>query len=736
MSRLLRIAISSPLRRCFDYLPPDDVSPSLWQQLGIRVQIPFGKGQQERVGIVVEIIDNTTIPAHKLKRISHLIDTKPIFSAQLLHWFQWISSYYHHALGDVLFTALPKLLRNPNQYSGKTQRVWQLTPAGLDIQAEDFKRAPKQWALVQLLQAHPQGITRDRLFAQALNGSPLKALQKKALITCVEKNVDVINTSAIIQPGLDLNLEQAVATEKINAALGQFHAFLLYGITGSGKTEVYLQAIAKALQQQKQVLILIPEISLTPQTAARFMQRFSHNTVILHSALSDKERLDSWYQASTGSARIIIGTRSAVFTPLPELGLIVVDEEHDASFKQQEGLRYHARDIAMMRAREENVPIVLGSATPVLESWYNAQQARYELLTLTQRAGAATPATLQVIDTKLYPAHDGLSFPVIEKMRAHLAQNRQVLVFLNRRGFAPTWMCYDCGHTAMCKHCDARLTVHLKKRLLLCHHCGWQRAITTHCESCTQSNLHPVGQGTERIEQTLSALFFDKKIVRVDSDTMKHKNALVDAISQIVEGDCDILLGTQMLAKGHHFPQVTLVVIIDADSGLFSADFRGTERLAQLVLQVAGRAGRAEFPGEVLIQTRQMHHPLWQQLVRDDYAELANNLLSERAQACFPPHAHLALFRAQAKTENAVMSFLKEVKHIAQHFKIPAIDLLGPAFAPMEWRAGYFRAQLLVRSSQRSSLHQLLALCIPEITALKNIHQIKWTLDVDPIELM
>jgi len=735
MSRLLRIAISSPLRRCFDYLPPIEGDPLVWQQPGIRVKVPFGRGGQERVGVVVAVLDKTDVPVGKLKRVIAVIDDKPIFSSLLLQWCQWISDYYHHSLGDVLFTALPKLLREDCQYSGKTQRYWQLTALGQSIESHQLKRAPKQMALLQLLHDHPQGVTRDILFAHALSGSPLKAVQKKEWIECVEKTVAPILTSAITQPGLTLNAEQALAVQQISDGLGKFQPFLLYGITGSGKTEVYLQVIAKALQQNKQVLILIPEISLTPQTAARFMQRFSHNTVILHSALSDKERLESWYQATTGAARIIIGTRSAVFVPLPELGLLVVDEEHDASFKQQEGLRYHARDIAMMRARYENVPIVLGSATPVLETWLNAKQKRYDLLALTERAGVAKPALIGLVDTRLHPVEEGLSFPVINKMREHITAGHQVLVFLNRRGFSPTWMCFDCGHMAQCKHCDARLTVHLKKQLLICHHCGWQRMINNKCEKCASSALQPVGQGTERLEQALSHLFSDKNIIRIDSDTITHKGALVDALSQIHDGECHILLGTQMLAKGHHFPNVTLVVIIDADTGLFSADFRGTERLSQLVLQVAGRSGRGEHAGEVLIQTRQIQHPLWQQLLSNDYTVLADNLLNDRELAHLPPCTYLALLRAEAKTEKQVMGFLKEIKILAQGLNNNGVELLGPAPAPMEWRAGRFRAQLLLRSKQRNALHALLSPWVREIEALKSAAKLRWNIDVDPIEL-
>jgi len=735
MPRLLRIAISSPLRRCFDYLPPVAGDPAIWQQCGIRVKVPFGRGQQERVGIVVAIIDETAIAQHKLKYVSAVIDTKPIFSEVLLRWYQWVSDYYHHSLGDVLFTALPKLLREDNPLAGKTQRYWQLTEAGIFMESSDLKRAPKQQALLQILQLHPEGLTRDILFAHALIGAPLKALQKKGYVECVEKALNTAANEGVTEPGLILNNEQAIAVSEICASLGQFKPYLLYGITGSGKTEVYLQVIAKVLAQGQQVLVLIPEISLTPQTAARFMQRFSYTTVILHSTLTDKERLESWYQAATGIARIIIGTRSAIFAPLPELGLIIVDEEHDTSFKQQEGLRYHARDIAIMRARYQQVPIVLGSATPVLESWFNARQSRYDLLSLTQRAGNAQPALIRLVDTRLHPLTDGLSSPTLEKIRTHLAAGRQVLVFLNRRGFSPTLMCYDCGHVAKCRHCDARVTVHLKQRRLICHHCGWQRGIYVNCEECKKSNLYPMGHGTERLEETLARLFIDKKVLRIDSDTVSNKNALTDILSQIHEGECDILLGTQMLAKGHHFPNVTLVVIIDADTGLFSADFRGTERLAQLVLQVAGRAGRALHAGEVIIQTRQAQHPLWQQLIHNDYGVLANNLLTERNNAGLPPCAHIALVRAEGKVLTQVMDFLQEIKRHAQQLGSQGVELLGPAPAPMEKRAGRFRAQLLVRSSQRGDLHGLLSPWIKQVEALKSASKVRWSVDVDPIEL-
>jgi len=497
---------------------------------------------------------------------------------------------------------------------------------------------------------------------------------------------------------LELNAEQQAALTAINAAKNHFQVYLLDGVTGSGKTEVYLQAIAEVLERGEQVMVLVPEIGLTPQTIQRFRERFSVPIVSLHSGMTEKQRFQAWLAAKTGEAKIVIGTRSAIFTPFVKLGLIIIDEEHDLSFKQQDGFRYHARDLAIMRAHFNHIPIVLGSATPSLETLHNIQQKRYQHLRLLQRAGNAHLPQFQILDTRHMKLEQGLSAPLINEMRQHLANGNQVMLFLNRRGFAPVMMCDACGWMAQCTRCDTRMTYHYGAAHLRCHHCGSQKNLVTKCEGCGASELQAVGQGTERLEKTLSMYFSNYSIVRIDRDSTRRKGSMSDMLARIQNNEHQILIGTQMLAKGHHFPNVTLVAIVDADSGFFSADFRALERMGQLLLQVAGRAGRQEKTGKVVIQTRHSDHPLLFQLLHENYQKFSDTLLTERKQTELPPYAFFALFRAEAHNSQYAMDFLQQIKNKI-HDK--NISVMGPLAAPMPRRAGKYRAQLLLQSKQR-----------------------------------
>jgi primosomal protein N' (replication factor Y) (superfamily II helicase) len=667
---IIEVALPTPLRSCFDYLPPVD---NLTQKIivGARVCVPFGK--RKMVGVVVNIKQTSQLSVKQLKNILEVIDDEAILPPKLLELVQWASDYYHHSLGEVLFTALPMLLRKGKKTVGATGG----RPC-LHVSAGD-RRSP-------------------------------------------------------LQNALQLNVHQQIAIDIINAALHHFQTFLLHGVTGSGKTEIYLQVIEQVLKKNKQALVLVPEIGLTPQTVARFRERFAVPIVMLHSALTDKERLIAWSQAKEGGAAIVIGTRSAVFTPLAKAGVIIIDEEHDLSFKQQEGFRYNARDVAVLRGRLENIPVVLGSATPALESFYNVEQQRYQLLSLPTRVNAAALPQVTVIDVRNQKLNNGLSAPLLAAIEKHLADNGQVLLFVNRRGFAPLLLCHACGWIASCTRCDTKLVYHRQPPMLQCHHCTQTRAIDQHCPACQSHNLSPIGLGTQRIEQVLTQHFPDTGIVRIDRDSTRRKGMLHTMLDEIHDGKHRILLGTQMITKGHHFPALTLVAVLDADVGLFSADFRAAEHAAQLLLQVAGRAGRADRAGEVIIQTYNPQHVLLQQLLTQDYARFAAAVLQERRATRLPPFSHFAMLRAEATTKEQPLLFLKQVRALVQNKQAVGVELLGPIPSLIERKAGRYRAQLLLQAPQRTKLHQLLNYLITEIPTLSLVRRVRWSLDVDPQE--
>jgi primosomal protein N' (replication factor Y) len=531
----------------------------------------------------------------------------------------------------------------------------------------------------------------------------------------------------------DLAPEQRVAVDRICASLGQFGAFVLHGITGSGKTEVYLQVVEQVLARGQRALVLVPEIGLTPQLVERFSERFDVPLTVLHSALTDHERLEAWRAAFSGHAHVVLGTRSAVFAPVRDLGVIVVDEEHDASFKQHEGgFRYSARDLAVVRAQQAGVPIVLGSATPALESLHNVSTGRYVKLTLPRRAAQAVPPRTALIDLRVNAGEGGISTPAIQAIERHLKDDGQVLVFLNRRGYAPTLLCTACGWVAPCQDCDARSPFTARQiacaattaaRIRLC----WPR-----CLQCGFA-VKPVGQGTERIEETLAKLFPNVPLARLDRDVVRKRGDMETVMARMHSGEARILVGTQMVTKGHHFPNVTLVVVLNADQGLFSTDFRAPERLAQTLIQVAGRAGRGEKPGEVLIQTEFPEHPLLNNLLTAGYDGFAAAALIERSQAAWPPFSRLAAIRDSAPTADAALAFLTEARAL---MKPPRnVQMRGPVPAAMAKRAGRYHAQLLLESTDRQSLHRFLDTWLPDVEQLKSARRVRWALDVDPIEL-
>lgn len=677
-SPLLRVAVPTPLRRSFVYQPPETLTGPEIDALrpGIRVRIPFGRRQL--VGILLELTYEQDVETGRLRPALEVLDREPLIPEHLLRLCQWAAAYYQHPVGEALHSLLPVALRQ-----------------GKEAQARPWPEADA-------------------------NASD----QDAAL-------------------PLSLNPEQSEAVQVVLGEMDGFCCHLLDGVTGSGKTEVYLQIIAEVLTQGRQALILVPEINLTPQTIHRFRQRFQRPIAVLHSGLTNRQRLDAWLRASDGSAGIIIGTRSAVFTPMQSPGLIIVDEEHDTAFKQQDGFRYSARDLAVMRARHEDINIILGSATPALESLHNAQQGRYRHLRLQERPGAQRQTRYQLLDISGQRLQEGFADELLTRIRHHLDAGNQVLVFINRRGFAPVLQCGDCGWVAECSHCDARLTLHRSPLHLRCHHCERRRPPDRHCPECQSHDLIPIGLGTERSEHLLQNVFPEYRVIRIDRDSTRRKEAMNEHLAVIRKGQPCILVGTQMLAKGHHFPDVTMVAVLDADSGLFSADYRGQEHMAQLLVQVAGRAGRADKPGEVLIQTRHAEHQSLQTLIHDGYHVLAEQLLSERAEADMPPYSQLALLRAEAGSAGAAANFLQNARRqsetlLAQHVNgdTATVELTGPLPAPMEKRAGRYRAQLILRSPRRSALQGLLTALCQHLEADRDSRRVRWSVDVDPLDML
>jgi primosomal protein N' (replication factor Y) len=676
--RYLRIAVPAPLLDALDYLPPEGVDPGALVP-GQRLEVDLGA--RRVVGVLLEATHETSVPAKRLRRARRLLDATPELPLEVLELARWAADYYRAPIGAALATVLPVLLRAPKaKLPGTRKRTADQMLDAPVASAADLRRPP-------------------------------------------------------------LNDAQAAAVSAISGALGGFAAFLLEGVTGSGKTEVYLQAAAEALARGDQVLVLVPEIGLTPQLIARFRARLDAPVLALHSGLAEGARLAAWRAAREGQAPVVLGTRSAVFTPFARLGLIIVDEEHDPSFKQQDGFRYHARDLAVVRAQRNRCPIVLGSATPALESLANLAGGRYRRLALPERAGGARHPRLEVVDLRKRPLTEGLSEPLLARIRAQLASGGQTLLFLNRRGYAPRLTCHDCGWFADCQRCDARLVTHRAHGELRCHHCGGQQRLPTHCPDCGSAELRLLGRGTERLDDALAELFPGVGVARIDRDTTRRRGALEALLADAQSGRAQILVGTQMLAKGHDFPNVTLVGIVEADHGLFGADFRAAERMAQLITQVSGRAGRADRPGEVLLQTRHPEHPLLHALLAGGYPDFAAQALAERREAGLPPYAALALLRAEAATAAQALAFLDAARASAEAARagepeLAGVDLMGPAPAPMERRAGRFRAQLLLRADGRARLHALLARWTPGLAALPEARKARWSLDVDPQELV
>ncbi len=714
---VVQVALDVPLPQTFDYLPPDDEA---LPPVGSRVVVPFGR--RTLVGIVLGHEAASTTPS-QLKTIERVLD-RALVDEDLLALHQWASRYYAYPIGACVSLLLPPALRRPEGFRAPRPQAYQLTDSG---RAADVGRAP---ARAKVLSSLKEGaLSTESLTEQGIKTSTLKTLTDLGWIAPCPRPAGEPPTKGPV-----LNSEQSHALSEISSALGRYQAFLLNGVTGSGKTEVYLQAAQAVLARGQQVLMLVPEIGLSPQLIRRVESRLGVAAVVYHSDVAEGERLRAWQMAKDGEATVVIGTRSAVFLPFASLGLVVVDEEHDGSFKQMDGPRYHARDLAVVRAKHLNIPIVLGSATPSLESINNVNQDRYQTLVLSEQASQAPPPRWRVIDQR--GEVDGLSSALLERIDHHLTHGGQVLLYRNRRGFAPVLMCQACGWQADCTRCSAHMTLHQTQQNLQCHHCGSQRPKPNRCPSCEDPNLIALGAGTQRLEEALSQQFPDHPIYRVDRDAMTGRDDFETLLDRVKQGGPCILVGTQMLAKGHHLPKVSLAAVLDVDASLFSGDFRAPEHLGQIVYQVAGRAGRVAMDdgpaGEFILQTRHPEHGLLSSLCTGRYLDFATELLAERQAAGLPPMQSLALVRAEAHQTPPVLAFLEEAQARLRH---RGLTVLGPIPSMMPKRSGYWRHQLWVQAATRPELIQGLSEGLSELQALPSAKRVRWHIDVDPVSL-
>ena len=721
MPAVVRVALPVPLVRLFDYLPP-----ASGVGIGSRVLVPFGRTKM--VGVVVASGVEAAVAGARLKGVLAVLDDGPLLDAELMHSLAWAADYWLAAPGEAYANALPLALREPRPLPPTAEPLYALTLAGQSARDAGSRRGSSR-ALLERLAETPLGAAELDLVLPGWRPAARRLLDAGL----VEQRVPETAAPCPLLPALPLSGEQQLAVDAVARAFGRFQPFLLDGVTGSGKTEVYLALITQALAAGRQSLLLVPEIGLAPQTVRRLRERLGVPVEVIHSNLAEGERARAWLRARSGEARVVLGTRSAVFTPLPQAGLIVVDEEHDGAYKQQEGFRYHARDLALVRGRALGVPVLLGSATPSLETLANVDTGRYRALHLRARPAATRPPQVQIVDMRAQRLEHGLSPALLGAVAETIGRGEQALVFRNRRGYAPVLLCHACGWHAECPRCERPLTLHAQRRVLVCHHCDHHAAVPPACPACGAGDLKPQGQGTERLEEALAAHFPHVPVLRIDRETTRRRDAFEQLLGSLGGGQPAILVGTQMLAKGHDLPHLTLVAIVGVDEGLLSVDFRAGERLAQLVVQVAGRAGRARKPGRVLLQTHHPDHPLLRGLLAHGYAAAAQGLLAERRQAMLPPYSHQALLRVEAHQRAAVDAFLADAH--AALAPDPALRVAGPMPAPMPLRAGRHRGQLLLETDSRGPLHAALRPWQHALAGLPSARRVRWSLDVDPIDL-
>lgn len=763
ISYLVQVALPVPLYHLFDYVCPDELlTDGQLPVIGGRVQVPFGK--QTLVGIVISHPTHSEFGFDKLKPILQLIDKTPIIDEQFIRFARWLSQYYHYPLGETLFTMLPVLLKQGKALDIPAHQ-WQISKSALDdnfVRSQIKRSAKTQFASFELIKQHPNS-TDKTLKTLGVSTKQLAILEQKGLIVRVPYQLAPPKTATLKQAPLTLNHEQQHALDTITKALDtqQYQGILLHGVTGSGKTEVYLQAINHALQHNQQVLVLLPEIGLTPQSQERFAKRFDASIITLHSKQTDSERLHGWQACQNGQAQIIIATRSSLFYPFKQLGLIIIDEAHDSSFKQQDHLRYHACDVALYLGFCQKVPVVLATATPSLEQYKLVQDGKLTLCTLTQRTGGGTLGQFRLIDMRLGTHSQAdvtgqyrnteLSPATITAIRQTLERGEQVLVFLNRRGFAPILLCGSCGKQADCVRCSSHLTLHkstLKKathpnaaylyNYLKCHHCSYQVATPSTCPSCHSPNLIHLGQGTSQLFEHLHGLFANPQnsqkvysVLQIDRDTVTAKGAWHRLYQHINTGQPMILVGTQMLAKGHHFEGVTLVVVADADAGFLSPNFRSPEHTAQTIIQVAGRAGRSQQHSQVLIQTYTPDNPLLVRLIKQGYDSFAKTLLNERKQLGLPPFSHATLIKAEARNLEHAKTAIMAAKNL-----LPSphpFVVLAPIEAPLLKKNNRYHMHMLILAKERKILHQVLNWWWQEVLALPSSKGVRLSIDIDPM---
>lgn len=724
--KIINVALNVPVNELFDYLSNDEDI-----QIGQYVKVPFGR--RNLIGIVYSFASSSKVEKNKLKKISY-IDSEVLFDKRLLKLLSFVSSYYHYPIGQTIMSVVPARIKQDKSHINRIELLIQPTET---LTQEVINALPKrQVRLRKLAQKLLEGPIRQSNVSKTIS-SPLpliKVLEKANLCTTLEWQLKSDSLSAEAIP--KLNSEQEIVISKILNHNG-YKAWLVHGVTGSGKTEIYLNLIEKLLKKNLQSLILVPEINLTPQLESRFLRRFyDKKIVVLHSFLSDRERLKHWQQAKSGEADIVIGTRLAIFTPIKNLGLIIVDEEHDASFKQQEGLRYHARDVALVRGKELNIPVVMGTATPSLESWLNTKQTveKFDYLRLTKRAiSEAKLPSIKLIPYAKDKYSTRLSQELLKAIEERIKKRQQVLIFINRRGYAPVLVCTSCGWTPKCHRCSAKLVYHRQQNKLRCHHCDHQQVMISQCLDCGNLDLLPLGKGTQRLEDELENYFPKANILRVDRDTMRSKKALNDLYTKVNEGDVDILVGTQILSKGHDFKNLSLVIILEIDHALYSTNFRSTERIFSQLTQVSGRSGRALIEGDVLIQTNFPNHPIFHYLKNHDFSGYADLLLEERKQMNLIPYSYMAILTVQAKAFSCVEEFID--KAIAEIGKIKTeVNFFGPVRPTLERLKGFERVQIIFQSNDRNDLHRFLGQWMNAIQNLTEIKRVKFSLDVDPID--
>ena len=732
MKRVVRVATPIGRRKLFDYLWTDNARPPV----GYRVLVPFGK--QQRIGLIVESTTDSDLPLKKLREVSKVLDDQPVISESLMKTLVWLARYCHQPLPEVLWSALPTPLRKGRPLVPKLEMGFMVTPQGRQVDPRELKRAAVQRRILETLQAHRGLVAGDALKDAGTSWqAAVKRLEEYGWVLRQELDRPQHRQPPdLIQ---DLNFEQLTARNRIIESLDQYESFLLHGVTGSGKTEVYLHVIAEVIGKGQQALLLVPEIGLTPQLIDRVERALGMRVVSYHSNMTPHQRHRSWHFAKSGTTQVVVGTRSAVFLPFKNLGLIVMDEEHDASYKQQEGVRYHARSAALHRAATNKIPFILGSATPSLETINAASEKRVTNLVLTRRATRVQLPAVHLVDLNNAYVLDGIAVPLLKAIEKRLKNNEQSLIFVNRRGFSPVIWCSNCRWIARCADCDVKLTYHVTTDRLHCHLCGKSGGSRPGiCPQCDSVHVELLGEGTQKVEQFLKSRFPGTRVLRIDSDVSKGYRKIQSDFERIQRGEVDILVGTQMLSKGHHFPGVTLVGVLGADRGFFSIDFRAREYLVQQVLQVAGRAGREGKPGQVLIQTAFHDNELFATIVQHNYLLFARQELEQRREALQPPFSSFALLRANSTKSEVPKKFLNTARahaiEILRKEHCPDVRVLDVVSSPIERIAKRHRAQLLTSAASAVELRKFLRLWVQVLETIPKRQNLRWNLDVDPID--